>query len=158
MGAYYTKEDITEYIGKNCILPFLFDSVKKTTSEKDFKEKGYIWQTLQQSGDKYIYDAVKHGYTADWLSLIPGEIAEGVDTTQPQLLERRSHWNERTPEPFNLLRRYGEKPSSDSSVAMICCRRLLLARFTKSTISSPIISISVSLHTIYCYIQKTISW
>ena len=57
MGAYYTKEDITEYIGKNCILPFLFDSVKKTTSEKDFKEKGYIWQTLQQSGDKYIYDA-----------------------------------------------------------------------------------------------------
>ena len=102
MGAYYTKEDITEYIGKNCILPFLFDSVKKTTSEKDFKAKGYIWQTLQQSGDKYIYDAVKHGYTADWLSLIPGEIAEGVDTTQPQLLERRSHWNERTPEPFNL--------------------------------------------------------
>lgn len=102
MGAYYTKEDITEYIGKNCILPFIFDSVKKTTSEKDFKEKGYIWQTLQQSGDKYIYDAVKHGYTADWISLIPGEIAEGVDTTQPQLLERRSHWNERTPEPFNL--------------------------------------------------------
>lgn len=102
MGAYYTKEDITEYIGKNCILPFLFDSVKKTTSEKDFKKKGYIWQTLQQSGDKYIYDAVKHGYTADWLSLIPGEIVEGVDTTQPQLLERRSHWNERTPEPFNL--------------------------------------------------------
>ena len=102
MGAYYTKEDITEYIGKNCILPFLFDSVKKTTSEKDFKEKGYIWQTLQQSGDKYIYDAVKHGYTADWLSFIPSEIAVGVDTTQPQLLERRIHWNERTPEPFNL--------------------------------------------------------
>lgn len=102
MGAYYTKEDITEYIGKNCILPFLFDSVKKTSSEKDFKEKGYIWQTLQQSGDKYIYDAVKHGYTADWLSFIPSEIAEGVDTTRPQLLERRSHWNERTPEPFNL--------------------------------------------------------
>ncbi|MDE5843797.1 MAG: SAM-dependent methyltransferase, partial [Muribaculaceae bacterium] len=23
MGAYYTKEDITEYIGRNCILPFL---------------------------------------------------------------------------------------------------------------------------------------
>ena len=102
MGAYYTKEDITEYIGKNCILPFLFDAVKKTSSEKDFKEKGYIWQTLRESGDRYIYDAVKHGYSADWLSLIPSEIAEGVDTTQPQLLERRSHWNERTPEPFNL--------------------------------------------------------
>jgi hypothetical protein len=27
MGAYYTKEDITEYIGKNTILPFVFDRV-----------------------------------------------------------------------------------------------------------------------------------
>nr|MDQ3010332.1 SAM-dependent methyltransferase [Acidobacteriota bacterium] len=25
MGAYYTKEDITEYIGKNTIIPFVFD-------------------------------------------------------------------------------------------------------------------------------------
>lgn len=102
MGAYYTKEDITEYIGKNCILPFLFDTVKKTSSAKDFRENGYIWQTLQHSGDTYIYDAVKHGYTADWQSRIPSEIAEGIDTNKPQLLERRSHWNERTPEPFNL--------------------------------------------------------
>lgn len=60
MGAYYTKEDITEYIGKNCILPYLFDAVKKTSSSKDFREDGYIWQTLQHSGDAYIYDAVKH--------------------------------------------------------------------------------------------------
>ena len=102
MGAYYTKEDITEYIGKNCILPYLFDAVKKTSSAKDFREDGYIWQTLQRSGDAYIYDAVKHGYTEDWQSRIPAEIAEGIDTSKPQLLERRSHWNERTPEPFNL--------------------------------------------------------
>ncbi len=27
MGAYYTKEDITEYISKNCIIPYLFDTV-----------------------------------------------------------------------------------------------------------------------------------
>lgn len=27
MGAYYTKEDITEYISKNCIIPFIFESV-----------------------------------------------------------------------------------------------------------------------------------
>ncbi len=102
MGAYYTKEDITEYIGKNCILPFLFDAIKNTSSAKDFKSDGYIWQTLRESGDRYIYDAVKHGYSEDWLSRLPSEIAEGVDTDKPQLLERRSHWNERTPEPFNL--------------------------------------------------------
>lgn len=28
MGAYYTKEDITEYISKNCIIPFIFESVE----------------------------------------------------------------------------------------------------------------------------------
>ncbi|MBA7522675.1 hypothetical protein ES705_14795 [subsurface metagenome] len=28
MGAYYTKEDITEYISKNCVLPYLFDETK----------------------------------------------------------------------------------------------------------------------------------
>ena len=29
MGAYYTKEDITEYISKNTIIPFLFDEAGK---------------------------------------------------------------------------------------------------------------------------------
>ena len=29
MGAYYTKEDITDYISKNCILPYLFDETKR---------------------------------------------------------------------------------------------------------------------------------
>jgi hypothetical protein len=28
MGAYYTKEDITEYIGKNTVIPFLFDAAR----------------------------------------------------------------------------------------------------------------------------------
>ena len=29
MGAYYTKEDITGYISRNTIIPFLFDQAKK---------------------------------------------------------------------------------------------------------------------------------
>src|SRR5574337_1604601 len=28
MGAYYTKEDITEYISKSTVLPFLFDTAR----------------------------------------------------------------------------------------------------------------------------------
>ena len=28
MGAYYTKEDITEYISKNTVIPFLFDAAR----------------------------------------------------------------------------------------------------------------------------------
>ena len=97
MGAYYTKEDITEYIGRNTIVPFLMDATKKTTANA-FKTNGSVWQYLQQSGDRYIYDAVKHGHETP----IPDYIAEGIDTTKPNLLERRSRWNERTPEPWNL--------------------------------------------------------
>ena len=104
MGAYYTKEDITEYIGKNCILPFLMEKVRTAAkdSEKYFRPNGYVWQTLAQSGDRYIYDAVKKGYTDDWQERIPDYISEGIDTTKPNLLERRARWNEKTSEEFAL--------------------------------------------------------
>lgn len=104
MGAYYTKEDITEYIGKNCILPFLMDKVRTATkdSEKYFRPNGYVWQTLAQSGERYIYDAVKKGYTDDWQEQIPDYIAQGINTEEPNLLERRIRWNEKTAEPFAL--------------------------------------------------------
>lgn len=101
MGAYYTKEDITEYIGKNCILPFLMDKVAETSPEA-FKPDGYVWRTLCESGDRYIYEAVKKGYTADWHSRIPENIAVGLDTTKPGLLERRKDWNTKTPNAFAL--------------------------------------------------------
>lgn len=104
MGAYYTKEDITEYIGRNTILPFLMDKVKTATQDsgKDFRKDGYVWNTLTQSGDKYIFDAVKKGYTDDWQSRIPDYIANGIDTSAPNLLERRSRWNEKTSDEFAL--------------------------------------------------------
>ena len=101
MGAYYTKEDITEYIGKNCIIPFLMDKTAEK-SVKAFAPDGYVWQTLRASGDKYIYDAVKKGYTSDWQQLIPENISDGIDTTKPNLLERRSDWNTKTSEKFAL--------------------------------------------------------
>ncbi len=97
MGAYYTKEDITEYIGRNTILPFLMDATKKV-DERPFKPTGEVWQFLRESSDTYIYDAVKKGAGLQ----IPQEIAFGIDTTKPNLLERRSRWNEKTPEDFAL--------------------------------------------------------
>ena len=101
MGAYYTKEDITEYIGKNCIIPFLMDKTAQK-SEKPFAPSGFVWQSLRNSGDRYIYDAVKKGYSEDWKQLIPENIAIGIDTTTPNLLERRSAWNTKTAEKFAL--------------------------------------------------------
>lgn len=97
MGAYYTKEDITEYIGRNTILPYLMEAVKRK-DEKCFRPKSKLWQYLQESNDKYIYNAMKKGCNEP----LPEYIAEGIDTAKPNLLERRKHWNERTPETFAL--------------------------------------------------------
>lgn len=101
MGAYYTKEDITEYIGRNCIVPFLMDKVKETTP-KAFKPDGFVWKSLADSGDKYVFDAVKKGYSADWRNQIPSDIAIGIDTSAPNLLERRKAWNTKTCDTFAL--------------------------------------------------------
>lgn len=97
MGAYYTKEDITEYIGRNTIVPYLMDATRKH-DEKPFKPNGEVWTFLKENGDRYVFDAVKKGCGQE----IPEEIAIGLDTQQPNLLERRKHWNDRTPEEFAL--------------------------------------------------------
>ena len=101
MGAYYTKEDITEYIGKNCIIPFLMNKAEEK-SKSSFKPDGMVWKMLRQSGDKYIYDAVKKGYSSDWQRHIPDYISKGIDTTTGNLLERRERWNEKSFEEFAL--------------------------------------------------------
>jgi len=97
MGAYYTKEDITEYIGRNTILPFLMDATKRA-DERPLKSNGEVWQFLKESGDTYIFDAVKKGAGLE----IPEHIAVGINTSKPNLLERRSRWNEKTSEDFAL--------------------------------------------------------
>jgi len=60
MGAYYTKEDITEYIAKNTIIPFLFDATAKKCPA-DFAADAPVWQLLREDPDRYIYPAVRHG-------------------------------------------------------------------------------------------------
>lgn len=95
MGAYYTKEDITEYIGKNCIVPYVMNKVQESLDEK---EKSFIWDSLANSGDTYIYDAVKKGVDLP----LPDYIEKGVDTTKPNLLERRARWNEKTDDELAL--------------------------------------------------------
>ncbi len=100
MGAYYTKEDITEYISKNTIIPFLFDRMKEKYPEA-FAQNGRIWTMLKGSGDKYIYSAVKHGLE-NIEEKMPEDIKQGLDTSEPGLLERRKSWNRKTDEEFAL--------------------------------------------------------
>lgn len=108
MGAYYTKEDITDYISKNCIIPYLFDETARNYP-KAFKPGAEMWQMLRESGDEYIYPAVKHGILlpspvgeGPGVRPLPEEIAIGLDTKQPNLLERRTAWNKPAPAEFAL--------------------------------------------------------
>lgn len=119
MGAYYTKEDITDYIGKNTIIPFLFDKVKKAYPEA-FKADGFIWSFLKASGDTYIYDAVKKGVpqkgnedgNGDLFGDLPEEIKAGFlselekkavkDLSEKHLWEIRRPWNKKAPPEIAL--------------------------------------------------------
>ena len=58
MGAYYTKEDISEYIAQNTIIPFLFGATEKKYPTA-FEVNGPIWRLLREHPDRYIYAAVR---------------------------------------------------------------------------------------------------
>ena len=77
MGAYYTKEDVTEYIGKNTVLPFLFDAAR-TKCTIAFENPGgpTVWDLLRNNPDRYVYAAVSHGMNAS----LPPDIAAGMNS------------------------------------------------------------------------------
>jgi hypothetical protein len=120
MGAYYTKEDITDYISKNSILPYLFDETERHY-DTAFNTDGPIWEMLKNSGDKYIYDAVKHGIPKDeeneevlnwrhvvswWESPVFADLDDdlkaGLNPNQEDLVGIREAWNTSAPEEVAL--------------------------------------------------------
>jgi len=112
MGAYYTKEDITEYISKNTIIPFLFDKAKEKCTIA-FEGERNVWDLLKDDPDRYFYDSVKKGIKNTNLDLTneiekatlsqcPDKIRNGLDSEAPKLLERRKDWNSKTPNEFAL--------------------------------------------------------
>lgn len=99
MGAYYTKEDITEYISKNTILPFLLQKVAE-------KIPAAAWDLLKDDPDRYIYEPVRRGAGDSpeaWEASLPENIRRGlhpptlhdpVTASRPiQTLELRKDWN-----------------------------------------------------------------
>ena len=107
MGAYYTKEDITGYITRNTVIPFLFDTAKKECPVA-FNPGGGVWRLLQDEPDRYIYPAVGHGvawtYSSDTDPVrlenalkLPEDIAAGLDD-----VSQRGGWNRPAPEEYAL--------------------------------------------------------
>jgi len=92
MGAYYTKEDITGYISKNTIIPFLFDQAQEKCRVA-FEGEQSVWALLAADPDRYIYEAVRKGTEL----ALPSEIAAGIDD-----VSQRGAWNTRTPGEYAL--------------------------------------------------------
>jgi hypothetical protein len=98
MGAYYTKEDITEYISKNTVLPHLFDAAKKECAVA-FRPDGLLWRMLQADPDRYIYEPVRRGVIRDdgQATPLPPEIEAGIGD-----VSKRGGWNRPADPQFAL--------------------------------------------------------
>jgi hypothetical protein len=92
MGAYYTKEDVTEYIAKNTIIPFIFDAAEKACAIA-FRPDGFVWRLLQDNPDRYIYEAVRKGTDLP----LPKAIVEGVKDSS-----KRDGWGRVTGSEYGL--------------------------------------------------------
>jgi len=98
LGAYYTKEDITEYISKSTIIPHLFDAAKKEHPAA-FEPGSALWQLLRDDPDRYIYPSVRHGVLDPGGNVLPlsAAIAEGIAD-----VSKRGAWNRPAPDPYAL--------------------------------------------------------
>ena len=107
MGAYYTKEDITGYICKNVIIPYLFDAVRREypaafdasadaqviLGQRHASDVPTVWRLLAEDPDRYIYPAVRRGVE----QTLPSNVAAGIaDVSQ------RSDWNRSADPDFAL--------------------------------------------------------
>ena len=98
MGAYYTKEDITEYIAKNTIIPFLFDATAKKCPD-DFAADAPLWRLLREDPDRYIYPAVRRGVVDDEGACCPSRrcptlSAQGMHNPKARMFDRRYNLGE----------------------------------------------------------------
>ena len=94
MGAYYTKEDITEYISKNTVLPFLLETAKSQCKVAFENPEGpTVWDHIQEDPDRYIHAAIKHGAEVR----LPEDIAVGLND-----VSARTRWNQKAPAELGL--------------------------------------------------------
>ena len=107
MGAYYTKEDITGYITRNTVIPFLFSAAQEECPVA-FRADGGVWRLLSDDPDRYIYPAVGHGmsynYSIDTDPVpleqpleLPADIAIGMAD-----VSKRGGWDSEAPAEYGL--------------------------------------------------------
>lgn len=98
MGAYYTKEDITEYISKNTIIPHLIGDARERCKVA-FDGESSVWNLLKNDPDRYIYPAMKVGVidaAGDLVpeSALPDFVQAGMKDPKARMFERRYNLGE----------------------------------------------------------------
>lgn len=104
MGAYYTREDITEYITRSTVLPRLVNMMREHCKVA-FEGDTAVWRYLAEDPDRYLFPAVRHGLSINWRTgetldapvPLPEDIAAGLDH-----IPSRTGWNRRAPEEAGL--------------------------------------------------------
>ena len=89
MGAYYTREDITEYIATNTIIPFVFDAVRKECP-RVFDHDGALWRHLRDEPDRYLNAPLRQGIvdSQGCVMPLPPDIEAGIRD-----VAKRGDWN-----------------------------------------------------------------
>lgn len=89
MGAYYTKEDITEYIAQNTIIPALFDRI-----EQEAPHGPALWHLLRDEPLRYVYESAWQG--------IDLPLPASVTAARKDVSARTVQWNQKTPAEYAL--------------------------------------------------------
>jgi hypothetical protein len=92
MGAYYTKEDITGYIAKNTVVPYVLHEARRRC-EAAFRPGSSLWRLLQSDPDRYINEPMMMGVDGK----LPPDIATGTSN-----VDARSGWNRPAAAEFAL--------------------------------------------------------
>src|SRR5205085_113571 len=79
----YTGEDVSEYIARGTLVPFLLDAAAAACPAA-FRPDGPVWELLREDPDRYLFEAVRHGADRD----LPATVAAGLDD-----VARRGEWN-----------------------------------------------------------------
>ncbi len=98
MGAYYTKEDITEYISKNTVVPHLIEQARERCKVA-FDGEASVWNLLKADPDRYLYPAMKTGVVDASGKLVPETalpdfVQAGMKDPKARMFERRYNLGE----------------------------------------------------------------
>jgi hypothetical protein len=91
-GAYFTSPDVTGYLARNTIVPFVLDRASKLCPDA-FTTSGPVWSLLRDDPERYLFPAARKGVDEP----LPDDIAVGLED-----VARRHGWNRLAGEPHGL--------------------------------------------------------